>query len=118
MFLDQLIAEELLEEPMRVPSGCPVADLEGAADMDDDLRHRARPVDGVPDLGPDWVEAQNLALIEVEQDRLLLNEASGNVLVSRTVCAIPARAGPFGIASRPCRTFVYVDRGLPAFDGS
>ena|SRR6266568_8395117 len=80
MFLDQLIAEELLEEPMRVPSGCPVADLEGAADMGDDLRHRARPVDGVPDLGSDRVEAQDLTLFEIEQNRLFLNEAPGDLL--------------------------------------
>src|SRR5207247_10360015 len=65
---------------MRVPTGCPVADLEGAADMGDDLRHRARPVDGVPDLGSDRVEAQDLTLFEGEQDRLLLDEAPGDLL--------------------------------------
>src|SRR5713101_3829556 len=74
------MAEELLEEPVHVPSGCPVADLKGAADMGDDLRHRARPIDGVPDLGPDRVEAQDLALIKVEQNRLFLNKAPGDLL--------------------------------------
>src|SRR5436309_1056933 len=55
---DEIVTEQLLEETMHVPSRCPLADLERPTDVSDDLAHRARPIDGVPDLDPYGVEAQ------------------------------------------------------------
>src|SRR5712692_2332122 len=75
------MAEELLEKPVHVPSGCPAADLKRATDMGDNLRYRARPVNGVPYLGCHRVEAQDLALIEIEQDRFFLNKAPRDLFV-------------------------------------
>src|SRR5439155_24481576 len=49
--------------------------------MGDNLLHRARPVNGVPDLGSHLVEAQDLALLEIEENRLLFDEAPGDLLV-------------------------------------
>ena len=72
------MAEELLEEAVHVPSGCPLVNVKRATDVGDDLRHRARPVNGVPDFGPNRVEAQDLALLEIDQNRLLLDEAPGD----------------------------------------
>ena len=85
---------------MHVPSGCPLADLERPTDMGDDLARRARPIDGVPDLGRDGVQAQDLALIEIEENRLSLDDAPPHLVVlgEASVCGEDGRLRREGLS--------------------